>query len=116
MKFYLRVVDFFFKFIFVSDQLIPQFFEPQSKHVNKIDTRHIEGNFTYPSETTPISTRYLLKVASNPNNLMREEIEQRSHHLSDRIQITQCQITASCTTQNTLIIHLHQSITNAFKF
>ena len=75
--------------IFVlSDQLIPQFFKPQSRQINKMDTRHIEGNFTYPSESTPISARCLSKVASNPNNLMREELEQRSHHLSDSIQIT----------------------------
>ena len=76
-------------FIFVhSDQLIPQFFKPQSRQINKMDTRNIEGNFTYPSESTPISTRCLSKATSHPNNLLREEIEQRSHHLSDSIQIT----------------------------
>ena len=72
----------------LSDQLIPQFFKPQRRKINKMDTSRIEGNFTYPSESTPISARCLSKVASNPNNLMREELEQRSHHLSDSIQVT----------------------------
>ena len=75
-------------FIVVSDQLIPQFCKPQSRLANKMDKRHIEGNFTYPSESTPISARYLSKATSNPNNLLREEIEQRTHHLLDSIQIT----------------------------
>ena len=74
--------------VIVPDQLIPQFCKPQSRQANKTDKRHMEGNFTYPSESTPISARYLSKAASNPNNLLREEIEQRSHHLSDSIQIT----------------------------
>ena len=74
--------------VIVSDQLIPQFCKPQSRHGNKMDRKHIEGNFTYPSESTLISTRCLSKATSNPKNLMREETEQRPHNLSDSIQIT----------------------------
>ena len=98
----LTVVDF----IVISDQLIPQFCKPQSGQVNKMSKRHIEGNFTYPSESIPISARCLSKTASNPNNLMREELEQRiPSFIKQYSNNTQCQTTASCTTQNTLIIH-----------
>ncbi|CAE1234358.1 TFCP2 [Acanthosepion pharaonis] len=42
----------------MADQLIPQFCKPQGGQVNKMDKRHIEGNFSYPNESTTISARW----------------------------------------------------------
>ncbi|CAE1234363.1 unnamed protein product [Acanthosepion pharaonis] len=72
----------------MTDQLIPQFCKPQSGQFNKMDKRHIEGNFSYPNESTTIPAICFSKATSNPINLLRKETEQKSHHLSDSIQIT----------------------------
>lgn len=72
----------------VSDQLIPQFCKPQIGQFNKIDKRHTEGNFRYPNESSTISAKCFSKATSNPNNMQREETEQKFYHLSDSIQIT----------------------------
>lgn len=80
----LNVVNLFI----ISDQLIPQFCKPQSGQNNRTDKRQLEGNLNYPNDSITISTRCFSKATHNPNNMLREETEQKSHHLSDSIQIT----------------------------